>query len=513
MTEQLIMEARMKDFVTGNVDKIIASIKGIGPAAEQTERRVNSANDKIAQKMLYNQKQVVGLVRSYIGFTAVLGTLKGIQKALSDTVDKYEEWGKITDSKLVKQHERLNQEYERMQITVGQKLYPMFHAIDQLKFNWLSGVSLLLDKLKVFQTPTQIAIGINDKVIAETQKEIDRLSQSMKFMTGDATAKQQMKNLQEQLAYARQTAPKNETPQTIAELNEQKQRKEQWDKYYKDHIDEVDKYGKVLSETERKWVKDAELRNSEWVKGKEDADALEAKIMEDKRKAIEEDTKFQDERNAELYNNRTAREDALTKKKDEETKKRIAIDEMELSATEHFTGSMINLGSKAISATRKDAREQQRIAVATAMVQSQLAAIFAIAKVWQTTESWVSGLIESIAIEADVIATGIALTSQMRSQSFASGTRNAPGGIALVGEQGPELMHVPKGAEIFTNTQTNNLMGGMTFSPVINISGNATKENIDNAVDRLQSLAQDIYSMHRQRLMRWDMMGIAARTV
>jgi hypothetical protein len=34
---------------------------------------------------------------------------------------------------------------------------------------------------------------------------------------------------------------------------------------------------------------------------------------------------------------------------------------------------------------------------------------------------------------------------------FADGTDSAPGGFAMVGERGPEIMHVPRGAQIIPN--------------------------------------------------------------
>ena len=37
------------------------------------------------------------------------------------------------------------------------------------------------------------------------------------------------------------------------------------------------------------------------------------------------------------------------------------------------------------------------------------------------------------------------------STTYASGTDSAPGGMALVGEKGPEIMHVPRGAQIIPN--------------------------------------------------------------
>lgn len=43
---------------------------------------------------------------------------------------------------------------------------------------------------------------------------------------------------------------------------------------------------------------------------------------------------------------------------------------------------------------------------------------------------------------------------------FAGGTNYAPGGLALVGEQGPELVNLPRGSQVFSNSDTNNLLAG-----------------------------------------------------
>jgi phage-related tail protein len=45
---------------------------------------------------------------------------------------------------------------------------------------------------------------------------------------------------------------------------------------------------------------------------------------------------------------------------------------------------------------------------------------------------------------------------------FASGTDNAPGGLALVGEHGPEILNIPKGAQVIPNDVLRNGRGGGT---------------------------------------------------
>ena len=65
-----------------------------------------------------------------------------------------------------------------------------------------------------------------------------------------------------------------------------------------------------------------------------------------------------------------------------------------------------------------------------------------------------------------VILTGVeaglqiaAVTAAMpKAPSFASGVTNFAGGMALVGEAGPELLHLPSGTNVYNNQQTQNIM-------------------------------------------------------
>jgi tape measure domain-containing protein len=49
---------------------------------------------------------------------------------------------------------------------------------------------------------------------------------------------------------------------------------------------------------------------------------------------------------------------------------------------------------------------------------------------------------------------------------FADGTNFAPGGLALVGERGPELVNLPRGSQVIPNEQTQGMLGG----PMIQIA-------------------------------------------
>lgn len=55
-------------------------------------------------------------------------------------------------------------------------------------------------------------------------------------------------------------------------------------------------------------------------------------------------------------------------------------------------------------------------------------------------------------------------------QGFASGTMYAPGGVALVGENGPELVNLPRGSQVRTATATADIMQGGGSVSIGNIS-------------------------------------------
>ena len=53
------------------------------------------------------------------------------------------------------------------------------------------------------------------------------------------------------------------------------------------------------------------------------------------------------------------------------------------------------------------------------------------------------------------------LLSAVKVPGFARGTQYAPGGMALVGEQGPELINLPRGSTVTSNNRTNQLLDSM----------------------------------------------------
>jgi phage-related minor tail protein len=72
---------------------------------------------------------------------------------------------------------------------------------------------------------------------------------------------------------------------------------------------------------------------------------------------------------------------------------------------------------------------------------------------------------------------------------FADGTRNAPGGLSLVGEEGPELVHLPQGAKVIPNPDTEAILrnwnvpmlatGGVALTSGMAVVGEEGRELMD----------------------------------
>jgi len=68
----------------------------------------------------------------------------------------------------------------------------------------------------------------------------------------------------------------------------------------------------------------------------------------------------------------------------------------------------------------------------------------------------------AIAAGVALVALGSLIQSVTTPQNrFAVGTRNAPGGMALVGERGPEMINLPRGSQVIPAAQTSNMLGGV----------------------------------------------------
>lgn len=83
------------------------------------------------------------------------------------------------------------------------------------------------------------------------------------------------------------------------------------------------------------------------------------------------------------------------------------------------------------------------------------------------------GGVSGIAVGIGLIALGTLIKTAIsgigKKAAFATGTRYAPGGMALVGERGPELINLPRGSQVIPAAQTSQMMGGVQAVEVFGV--------------------------------------------
>ena len=93
-------------------------------------------------------------------------------------------------------------------------------------------------------------------------------------------------------------------------------------------------------------------------------------------------------------------------------------------------------------------------------------------------------------IVAGVLTGGVSLIGNMLGW-FASGTDYAPGGMAVVGEQGPELVNLPAGSKVTPNSE---LSGSIGQGATVNIYSPRAVDPSEAAAIMRQSMRELAFS-------------------
>jgi hypothetical protein len=153
------------------------------------------------------------------------------------------------------------------------------------------------------------------------------------------------------------------------------------------------------------------------------------------------------------------------------------------------------------AATAKQALAEHTFAMnrlnsASQQVGSALSTAFADAIVdGKSLTEVMSGLVKTLekaAINATVMSfftpgPGASLSPFASLFKFAGGTDFAPGGWSVVGEQGPEVVNLPRGAQVIPNNVARNIGGGDSIQNVFNVAGDVSQSTIDRLRDAVVS--------------------------
>ena len=95
----------------------------------------------------------------------------------------------------------------------------------------------------------------------------------------------------------------------------------------------------------------------------------------------------------------------------------------------------------------------------------------------------------------DQIKTLLNLIPGVNMDTLAGGTDSAKGGLTLVGEEGPELVNMPRGSQVFTAGETSGMMsGGSTFNaPLINIGrvDASNQSDVDSLLSQMGTMLEN----------------------
>lgn len=78
---------------------------------------------------------------------------------------------------------------------------------------------------------------------------------------------------------------------------------------------------------------------------------------------------------------------------------------------------------------------------------------------------------------------------------FASGVQNFGGGLAVVGERGPEIVNLPGGSDVFSNEESRGMVGGTTYNINVDVAGIAARSRSDLraiGVDIVESINENL---------------------
>lgn len=188
-------------------------------------------------------------------------------------------------------------------------------------------------------------------------------------------------------------------------------------------------------------------------------------------------------------------------------------DEISRKASDTWEGikRAIEGGKGAIASALKWPFEQLRDAVGGIMGEAYRRVAGPINRViggLETMAGAVAGALRWVGEKLGIGAlSGLWAPSFGRIPEYAKGVTNAPGGLALVGEEGPELMYVPKGATIFPADKTRRILEGIAGTDVQ--PAGTPLHGVGGLLDDAKNAVKSVVGSVANTVMDWAAKGAA----
>jgi hypothetical protein len=459
MANNLEVRLKVTDEATGVLNKVQSSF---GIFSSKSNRFFESGT--IASKLY--ERSIWAQIRGFVGIGAAIGLAKSAMSAYMDEAAKPGASDAMKEQ--LKSLTLAEEGWNRVLVRIGAYLAP-----------GMAGLAKIAEKA--------IPKG------PEEDMSVDQLRDRRKEESHSLDLLKQKYDLMQRSDYAERGFLINKTKHT---------EKEQWNikiniarsKFEMDQTDKLIKGKEALARAERNLGIDTAMGNV--AKTKLGVDLDKNKAAEDLRKQREK--MFQDKKNDDIKM-------AEYIAKDEQGKARLEEkwNDEKLHRHEQFIANKERLAEreKELLDASIDVQRQGAIAIGAAMASGVGGGKDGFAESAKNTMLAVISMIEAKALTMVAISSlwdwsalakiaGIALAFEsikagLRNSSFASGTSFAPGGMALVGERGPELINLPRGSQVYNNQQTRNMT--TNNSPTINFHINGGGNVVDQIKRAIRS--------------------------
>lgn len=158
----------------------------------------------------------------------------------------------------------------------------------------------------------------------------------------------------------------------------------------------------------------------------------------------------------------------VTAQEEQNVQAAIAAKEAELSATANYANQTVGILRNVGQIAGESAAYQQELALFQNAVNGGLAITQAASSVKASdplTYLVLLGTVLGVVTSAINQAKSMSESAAPPQPAFATGTDSAPGGSALVGEEGPEIVNLPEGAQVVPSGPSRNLLFGRNAQP------------------------------------------------